>query len=116
MERGVSSHETALQRISTAQTERVDPLFEQQKSQHGEVRGKERERKRTKRDHWGTIDRHTYVPRFNQSLLKTLSPASSDAPCTHLLLHRFFTLRHFRTRRRSDNVIERNTDRIGWRK
>lgn len=62
---------------------------------------------RWKGDHWGTIDPDTYAPRFNQSLLKTLSRPSNASSFPRTL-----DLEHAA---RADNVIERNADRIGWR-
>lgn len=77
------------------------------------------ENRRWKGDHWDTIDRHTYVPRFNQSLLKTLSRS-----LFHPIVHPFPRSLRFSVSpllsvlehaARADNVIERNADRIGWR-
>lgn len=84
---GVGSRGTALQRISTAQTERLGlslpllPLpfnWDATRVRSGRRNAKRAERDRSERkrrdDQGGVfIDRLAYVPRFNQSLLKTLS-------------------------------------------
>lgn len=55
----------------------------------------------------GSIDRLAYVPRFNQSLLKTLSFARGGP--SYLSFSLFFISR---TRGIADNEMERNANRI----